>query len=562
MNKVMEGINNIKNCLLHLESFDDVDTFSKLQEEVRKLIGMPGITIGITPFFFINDRLVFSAIHNVNSVFLKNLVTQEEKEKASTGLKNHFAENLSALVIPNIDENALLTHSFITHLQQQGWKGIVFCPLKNYNKLIGVLEIVSDEAGLVTEAIHEKIEPTLPLFELALNRSWATLDAKLDKIIKEQFTAIQPSVDWRFTEAALNYLLHSEKDEEARMETILFDNVYPLYGAIDIRNSSTERNKAIHQDMLEQLEMASVIIDKAGQQTDFPILRAIDFKIKKYMHSVSNIILSNNEVAINLFFKKEVAEVFEQLKEIVPELEEDIARYFTCVNSAVDMVYHYRKEFDESITTINKAIAKFIDKEQQAAQAMYPHYFERFVTDGVDFNIYVGQSIAPATPFTDFYLRNLKIWQLSMMARAAQLSEQLIKDIAVPLHTTQLVLAHYYPISISFRPTERKFDVDGAYNIRYEIIKKRIDKVHVKDTKERLTQPGKLAIVYTQPKEFEEYIEFMEFLTEEGLLTGEIEQLELEEVQGVSGLKALRISINIVIDKAKASELKSQCHEG
>lgn len=77
MNKVMEGINNIKNCLLHLESFDDVDTFSKLQEEVRKLIGMPGITIGITPFFFINDRLVFSDIHNVNSVFLKNLVTQE-----------------------------------------------------------------------------------------------------------------------------------------------------------------------------------------------------------------------------------------------------------------------------------------------------------------------------------------------------------------------------------------------------------------------------------------------------------------------------------------------------
>jgi hypothetical protein len=562
MNIEMEGINNIKNCLLQLESFDDVDTFSELQEEVRKLIGMPGITIGITPFFYINDKLVFSAIHNVNSVFLKNLATQEEKENASTGLKKHFDENPSALVIPDIDENALLSYSFITHLQQHGWKGIVFCPLKNYNKIIGVLEIVSDESGQLSDAIIDKIEPALFLFELALNRSWATLDARLDKIIKEQFTAIQPSVDWRFTEAALNYLLHSEKDEEARMETILFDNVYPLYGAIDVRNSSTERNKAIKQDTLEQLDMASAIIEKAGQQTDFPILRAIDFKIKKYRHSVSNIILSEDEVAINLFFKKEVVEVFEQLKEIVPELEEDITKYFTSVNSAVDMLYHFRKEFDDSITTINKAIAKFIDKEQQAAQAMFPHYFERFVTDGVDFNIYVGQSIAPSTPFTDFYLRNLKIWQLSMMARAAQLSEQLIKDIAVPLHTTQLVLAHYYPISISFRPSERKFDVDGAYNIRYEIIKKRIDKVHIKDTNDRLTQPGKLAIVYTQPKEFEEYMEFIEFLTEEGLLTGEAEQLELEELQGVSGLKAIRIAINVVIDEAKASELKAETHEG
>jgi hypothetical protein len=149
-----------------------------------------------------------------------------------------------------------------------------------------------------------------------------------------------------------------------------------------------------------------------------------------------------------------------------------------------------------------------------------------------------------------------------MMARAAQLSEQLIKDIAVPLHTTQLVLAHYYPISISFRPTERKFDVDGAYNIRYEIIKKRIDKVHIKDTNDRLTQPGKLAIVYTQPKELEEYMEFIEFLIEEGLLTGEVEQFELEELQGVSGLKAIRIAINVIVDDAKASELKSEAHEG
>ena len=72
------------------------------------------------------------------------------------------------------------------------------------------------------------------------------------------------------------------------------------------------------------------------------------------------------------------------------------------------MVYHHRKEFDESITLINKAIAKFIDKEQISAQKMYPHYFERFVTDGVDFNIYIGQSITPGIPFTDFYLRNLK----------------------------------------------------------------------------------------------------------------------------------------------------------
>jgi hypothetical protein len=314
--------------------------------------------------------------------------------------------------------------------------------------------------------------------------------------------------------------------------------------------------------MLEQLDMASAILKKAQKETDFPLLGEIKYKIKKYRHSVANIILSDDELAINQFLKQEVVDLFEQLKTIAPSVEEDVTKYFNAITSVVDMVYHHRKEFDESITHINKALAKFIDKEQEAAQKMYPHYFERFVTDGVDFNIYIGQSIAPGIPFTDFFLRNLKIWQLSTLAKAAQLSKQLVKDVPVPLQTTQLLLAHNYPISISFRPAERKFDVEGAYNIRYEIIKKRIDKVNIKDSDERLTQPDKIAIVYTLPKEGEEYMEYIEYLLEQGLLKGEVEQLELEELQGVIGLKAFRVSVNVDVNQKEASKLKSEAYKG
>ena len=558
----MEALNNIKTCLLQLDNFDDVETFSKLQEEIRNLIGHPGISIGITPFYYINNRLVFSAIHSVNSIFLKNLEDEQQKLEASEALKLFFEEHEKPLIIPEITEECLMKYSFIKHLQQQGWKGMIFCPLRNYNQLMGVLEIVSEEPGLATEEMVSRIDVALPLFELAINRSWASLDAKLDKVIKEQFTAIQPSVEWRFTEAAYNFLLRKEEDEDAKIESILFDNVYPLYGAIDIRNSSTERNKAIQKDMLEQLDMASAILKKAQKETDFPLLGEIKFKIKKYRHSVANIILSDDEIAINQFLKQEVVDLFDQLKTIAPSVEEDIKKNFNAITSVVDMVYHHRKEFDESITAINKAIAKFVDKEQEAAQKMYPHYFERFVTDGVDFNIYIGQSIAPGIPFTDFYLRNLKIWQLSTLAKAAQLAKQLVKDVSVPLQTTQLLLAHNYPISISFRPAERKFDVEGAYNIRYEIVKKRIDKVHLRDSDERLTQPGKIGIVYSQQKERDEYMEYIEYLLEQKLLIGEVEQLELEELQGVAGLKAFRVAVNVNVDEKEASKLKSEAYKG
>ena len=85
--------------------------------------------------------------------------------------------------------------------------------------------------------------------------------------------------------------------------------------------------------------------------------------------------------------------------------------------------------------------------------------------------------------------------------------------------------------------------MDGAYNIRYEIVKKRIDKAVVEGTSERVTQPGKVAIVYNQPAEAMEYKAYIEYLQNLGYLTGPVESLELGELQGIQGLRALRVQI-------------------
>jgi hypothetical protein len=89
---------------------------------------------------------------------------------------------------------------------------------------------------------------------------------------------------------------------------------------------------------------------------------------------------------------------------------------------------------------------------------------------------------------------------------------------------------------------EKQFEVDGAYNARYAIIKKRIDKSLVKGTNERLTQPGKIAIVYSQENVVQEYLDYIKYLQAEDLL-GEIEMLEIGDLQGISGLKAIRVEI-------------------
>ena len=107
------------------------------------------------------------------------------------------------------------------------------------------------------------------------------------------------------------------------------------------------------------------------------------------------------------------------------------------------------------------------------------------------------------------------------------------------------MLIQHAPLAISFRFDEKRFDVDGAYNVRYEIMKKRIDKAVVRGTTERLTQPGKIALVYSQPTEAAEYREYIAYLQALRFLTPEVEQLELDELQGVTGLRALRVTVDL-----------------
>jgi hypothetical protein len=163
----------------------------------------------------------------------------------------------------------------------------------------------------------------------------------------------------------------------------------------------------------------------------------------------------------------------------------------------------------------------------------------------VEYDIYIGQTIAPDKPFDLIYLKNLRLWQLTSMAAIAQLTHALLPRMPGKLLTTQLIFVHSNSIDISFRKDERRFDVEGGYNIRYQVVKKRIDKVHLRDSNERLTQPGKIAVIYFSDKEAEEYLGYVKYLQEKYILNDDLEKVELEELQGVSGLKAFRVGVKL-----------------
>lgn len=540
-----EVISEIKNTLLNTNAFYDAAVYETLQSHIQTLLGLKEVKTGITPFFKMSGHFVYSELHNSNSLLFRHFTKLQQVDKVNECCRQLFYDAGSAIVFETLSKKELEEFDYLDLYYEAGARSLILCPLKNNGELIGVLEIISQKEGSLNHRHIAKIQDAIPLFTLALEKSAESIDTQIDKVIKQKFTVVQPAVEWKFTEVAWNYIQKSRFAEEAELEKISFKDVYPLYAAVDIRNSSAERSDAIQLDLIEQLNIVANIITKAKKQIKFQFLEEIEFKINKFIQSISDVLLSDEEITIHDFLHGQVSAMLNHLRETLPEIKKEIDEYFSLIDPHTGVIHHHRRKYEESITKINETVSSFIDKAQQAVQDIYPHYFERYVTDGVEFNIYIGQSIAPHQKFNEIYLSNLKMWQLTILAKTARLTIALESKLPTLLSTTQLILANSIPISISFRAAERKFDVDGAYNIRYEIIKKRIDKVRIKETNERLTQPGKIAIVYTQPKEATEYMEYIEFLQNLNLLKPGVEQLELEELQGVIGLKALRVDVEL-----------------
>lgn len=543
---VQESLEAIKKLLLRREDCD-TGIIDELKTSIYALAGISDIEVGLTPFVKLNNQFVLDEECTKHGLVGRDWKTCDQQSiDAHNACIDFLSEHPEAAPISNLDEAMIAQAPMLRPLWEKGARSYIVYPIQNNDGLLGILEISSPIPNLLNAEILTRLEPAMPLVSLALLKNRDTFNHRIEKLIKEQFTALQPSVVWKFEEVAWECMQGTDRNLAATSTgNVAFDNVYPLYGAIDIRNSSVERSSAIQKDLKERMNLIDDTIQQIESQIKLPLLEGISFKNYHFKSILGAGILAEDEVRINEFFENEVDPVFSHLQKSNLKLTGIIEKYFGLVQQKDSILYRNHKEYDNSLAAINEAILASLDEEDKQMQEAYPHYIEKYKTDGVEYTIYIGQSIAPNNQFDILYLKNMRLWQLRSMAEIARLTHRLLPTLGVPLQTTQLILIQSQPIAISFRKDERRFDVEGSYNIRYEVMKKRLDKAEVKDTGERLTQPGKIAIVYSNQKESSEYQEYIAFLQSKQLLKPGIEFLELDELQGVSGLKALRVAINL-----------------
>lgn len=551
-----EVLSSLKRDLIDKDSIVSSSHFQGLQAKLRTFFRRPDLRLGLAAVE--GDR-----------VLVLNDATSHEQACIFTDSAHHTTAEFTGSLYERavVQDRPVVIEDLVAYpgrtrieeeLIQSGVRTFICAPLHYQDRVIGTMELVSSHVGDLNATHLPKLQEVLPLFSMAVQRSVEELNSRIQTVINEQCTAIHPTVEWRFRKAVLNAFERQRGSTSVvtELEPIVFEGVYPLFGLADIRGSSTQRGRAIQTDLLHQLHLARAVIQSASETRPGPALDELAFRIDSRASRIERGLNSSDEIGVIAFLRSEVEGLLDHLGTFGGGVRERIAAYRAGLDPRLGTVYHRRRMFEQSVTAIAESISSYLEMEQQAAQGMFPHYFEKQKTDGVDYQIYVGSALLENGRVDPLCLKNLRLWQLMITCGMAARAHQLRDRLPIPLETTHLILVQHAPLSIRFRFDEKRFDVDGAYDIRYEIVKKRIDKALVEGTAERVTQPGKVALIYSQPGEAQEYRAYIEYLQGLGYLTDGVEQLDLEELQGVQGLRALRVQV--ALDSPKLQERINQ----
>ncbi len=550
-------ISTIERDLIDERSIFSSDGIKLMESRLQVLFQRPDIAVGIGSLqgdqvmIMKNDcssniNCLFSNSHHIN---LKDL---------QGSIWHQATENKSILKITDLSKK-----SNMVPLEQQaaaaGIRSMLLSPLLFQGEVIGMLEVFTPSANSLGSMEALLLEQITPIFSSALKRGQDELHRHVQSIIKEQCTAVHPAVEWRFEKAAMDHMERIRHGSTAsEMEPIIFKEVVPFYGQSDIRGSSLARNRGIQQDLVKQLTLGLDIMETAINVRSWPLLLEFQYRIKTMIKEISLNVTSGDEDAVFSLFHKEMEPIFDDIIVLESKVAKRIEAYTSALDPIKGMIYHKRKEYENSVSRLNKTLSSYLDQEDRLIQQSFPHYFEKRQTDGVDYIMYAGASMIETHKFAGFHIKNLTLWQIMLACGLALQTEQIKPELKIVLDTCHLILVNHSPLSIRFRFDEKRFDVDGAYDVRHEIIKSRLDKALIKGSGERLTQPGKIAMVYSNPSEGREIKQHIDFLASTGKLTDNFETLELDDMPDVRGLKAIRVEVNLEsMAKAQIIEMKT-----
>ena len=537
-----EALSQLKHRLISRDAILDVERVRELASLVRVHFRNPSLQLGLTAVDYPLERAVdheYRIRFNILADFTDRLTGRDFAgsvyERAFKSREVIVVEDLQQIESKGRLERQLLRMDI---------RSLLIAPLLDQHRnVIGMVELGCPQPYGINAFLELKFREIRGLFRTAVERSREYIDNRIEAIMREQYTSLHSSVEWKFTEAAFTVLQQIEAGETPTSPPIAFKNVYPLYGQADIVGSSDIRNTAIYQDLFDNLRAGRFVLARAMELVAFPLIQQVVRAIDEALRTVREEFDNSHEIRFGELIHKQVSPLVQQLGRQHVDLKVLADRYFEKLDPELGLFARIRTDYEHSVGRINEELSEFFSARDQSAQETLPHYFEKYKTDGVEYELYAGQSLLKNLEFSEVHLRNLRLSQLIDMADATRLVDRISSELPMPLRTAQLIFAYTSPMDIRFRMDEKRFDVDGDYNVRYEILKKRIDKATIKKGKERLTLADHISIVYLHDNDREEYLGYLDYLHQAGYVDGEVQDLTLDALQSVNGLRALRFKV-------------------
>nr|MBX2844650.1 hypothetical protein [Saprospiraceae bacterium] len=262
--------NQIEEFKAHLIEPNTFESFEKIVNDIRGVFNIPDLRVGV--YQLDGNSLLPGYDEQAKSMTIDEMGQTTCDTYACDYIQEMLFDKHEQVILSDTESYQERSggNSMSSNLMANGIKSIILIPIKVEDELAFVLEIGSDQKHKLNAINALKLNKLIPYIQSYAERVKDEFENQISAIIQRECTSIHPAVQWRFEEEAIQYFQHTQQGEPATFHEVVFEDVVPLYGQIDIVGSSGARNKAIQKDLLSLLDQSKTLLTDLSADQKLP----------------------------------------------------------------------------------------------------------------------------------------------------------------------------------------------------------------------------------------------------------------------------------------------------
>jgi len=224
------SISEIKSSLIANDKRGSDNFMGNLHETFKSFFNLHDLNVGFTAYN--TKEKQFERVHGkgMNSVILRDVEASSCEEALCPGSYKSLLEDSSYFAVSDVDKYFKVSEGMAPYknLKEEGYKSAIYAPISD------VLELTSTKKGALNSVNANKLDDIMPYIVTAVLRSKIEEENLIDAIIQNECTSVHESVYWKFHEEAKKFIKDDLKGIQPSFKEIVFKDVSPLYGQIDI----------------------------------------------------------------------------------------------------------------------------------------------------------------------------------------------------------------------------------------------------------------------------------------------------------------------------------------